>query len=335
MISHHTCTSGTLSTRSIVHHVSRIHKTPKNIYIPLTLSTPSPHRPNSTSAIRITHNTRVNGPSTTLPAPLVLPERAPSEKAVSFYFKLGKGYLTFYKTGLRNVWANFQASRTLRKQINTAASGSVGTAVSSGLISRSDFQLLVRSWHDSKRIPPFALVFMVCGEFTPLVVLFMSGVVPRTCRIPKQILADREAVEVVRRASFRELVTDAPRLEEEGQVGRLSREQLLHISRSLALYSRWWPEQLGIPTDGMLRRSIGKSLNYLEMDDELIERDGGVGQMEIEEVRMACVERGVDVLGKNDQQLRMLLRGWLWGKKRGPVTRLLLTRPSVWPKKDQ
>lgn len=199
-----------------------------------------------------------------------------------------------------------------------------------GLLTRSDFQLLVRSRRDVKRIPPFALVFLVCGEFTPLVVLFMSGVVPGTCWIPKQVQRAREVGEGRRRASFRELVVPLP--EGEVGVGGLRREQLVHVGRNLGLHSTWWPEAVGLPPDWLLRSRVEQRVEYLEMDDRLIRSDGGVGEMEMEEVRMALEERGLDVLGKNDQQLRGLLMAWLRAREKRPLLTLFLTRPSVWAK---
>jgi len=291
------------------------------------------YRYNSTSATRINHNQKVNGPVTTLPPPLVLPVRGPDQGTISYYYRFGSAYIAFYKTGFKNVWHNYKASRTLQRTVLDAkCGGSLQRAVHSGLLTRSDFQLLVRSWHDVKRIPAFALVFIACGEFTPLVVLFISGVVPRTCQIPKQVRGDREKVEVRRKASFRELVV-APPAEDVG-VGGLKREQLLHISRSLGLHSGWWPEGFGLPPDGLLKAKIKGRAEYLDMDDYLIESDGGVGEMEMEEVRMALEERGLDVLGKNDEQLKMLLRSWLWARAKRPVMTLFLTRPSVWANKE-
>jgi hypothetical protein len=72
-------------------------------------------------------------------------------------------------------------------------------------MSRADFLLLHRSARDISRLPLFALMLVVCGEFTPLVVPFLSGVVPHTCRIPSQVAADRRRVEQRRAASFRSL----------------------------------------------------------------------------------------------------------------------------------
>ncbi len=315
------------------------------------------HRTNTTTAVRINHNTRVNGPVSTLPAPLVLPTRAPDESFISFAFKRGKGCkslllpipstpssptpptqpkltspckidLQFYKTGLKNVYANHILARPLR-------------SLPTSSLTRSNFQLLHRSSHDVRRIPLFLLVFIICGEFTPFVVLFLSGVVPNTCKIPSQISKEREKLELRRKNSFRNLDTNLPAppkssssaSEHEkgnGKVEALNRHQLLHISNSLNLSSPLWPEALGLPPDSILRSRIRKRAEYLSTDDTLITRDGGVSQMEMEEVRRACEERGIDVLGRNDEILRGTLRKWMDARKTSSIEKLLLTRPSVW-----
>lgn len=58
----------------------------------------------------------------------------------------------------------------------------------------------------------------------------------------------------------------------------------------------------------MVRKRVYGRLRELELDDFAIERDGGVGMMEGEEVRMACEERGIDILGKGEMDLRGLLK---------------------------
>ena len=186
-------------------------------------------------------------------------------------------------------------------------------------------------------------------------VVFLSDVVPRTCKIPKQVMGAREKAETRRSVSFRSgLITassgtsspsssssssSAPSKPAGGQntshveeLANLGREEILHIGRSLGLFAAWW-ERLGLgPPVGLVRTRATRQLEYLDQDDFLIRKNGGVDAMEVEEVRFALEERGLDVLGKNDVQLKGLLKSWLREKERGPVTRLLLTRPSVWAK---
>ncbi|KAH0559762.1 hypothetical protein GP486_003725, partial [Trichoglossum hirsutum] len=235
--------------------------------------------------------------------------------------------LGFFKEGLRNVKKNYALSREITR--TKATRGRLKEAVEKGLLSRSDFQLLHRSAHDIKRVPIFALMLVVFGEFTPLVVVMVSGVVPWTCRIPKQILSDRVKLERRRETSFRNLEA-LPPVAAEMPLKSLGRNQLLHISVSLGLHSSLWPESMGLPPSVVLRRRIRRRMSYLEQDDLLIQRDGGVQAMSLEEIQMALAERGVDILGKSEAQLRSQLRSWLRARSKGPITALFLTRPSVW-----
>lgn len=275
-----------------------------------------------TSPASVQARNKVNGPQTTIPPPLDLPTRTPNQSTFPYLLALGKAYLSFYKTGVKNIYTNYTTARPIQQTVNTKYNGSVSAAIAGGSLTRSDFQLLVRNWHDVKRVPIFALVFLVCGEMTPLVVIALSGIVPWTCRIPKQIDSDRRKLETRRSKSFRELTTEPPT--EEG-VEKLARPQLVHISSSLGLSSRMWDWVGGLP-DSLLRSRLSRRLDYLKMDDFLISRNGGVMAMDIEEVRMACVDRGIDVLGRPDAKLRADLSAWLRSREKFPVERLLLTR---------
>jgi hypothetical protein len=50
---------------------------------------------------------------------------------------------------------------------------------------------------------------------------------------------------------------------------------------------------------------------FLEGDDMLLLKAGGVSKLDVEEVKMACVDRGIDVLSRKDGELRQLLGDWL------------------------
>lgn len=269
----------------------------------------------------------VNAPSSTLPAPLDLPVRKPDQSYFpSYLFALGKAYATFYKTGVKNIYYNHQASRLVQRRLDREYNGSLSTAISSNALSRSEFQLLNRNWHDIKRVPMFGLVFFICGEFTPLVVIALSNVVPWTCRIPKQVENDRRKLEERRSNSFRNLTLEPPT--QQG-VEKLQRQQLIHISWSLGLSSRIWDwiggQHPGLPS-GILRGKVQRRLEYLKLDDRLIRECGGVKEMEVEEVRMSCVERGINVLGRSEGDVRRDLGAWIKSAENVPLERLLLTR---------
>lgn len=288
------------------------------------------HATTSTSSLPYSPppQSRVNGPPSTLPPPLHLPDRQEYQSSTFRYLlATGKAYLKFYKTGTKAIWTNFKTSRPVQAELDKKYGGYLTRAIEDGFIDRYKFQLLTRTWHDVKRVPIFAVVFAVCGEFTPFVVIALSSVVPYVCRIPKQIEGDRKRVESRRAISFRNLTTDLPK-EHEG-VSDLQRMQLLHISWSLGLSSSAWDwlggQLPGLPTF-MLRRKVARAVHHIEMDDQLIKLGGGVQQINLEEMNIALVERGVDVLGKTETQVRAYLKAWIANREKISVERLLLTR---------
>ncbi|MCJ1310060.1 hypothetical protein MMC25_003721 [Agyrium rufum] len=380
-------------------------------------SSSSPSSSSTASATRIHFNPKINPPPTTLPPILVTPTRQPSQSAPSYYYSLGRAYLTFYKTGVRAIWTNHKASRAIMRALaqgrapssapastygraaspheqehehqqqrrnskshnsddksnsansaNDSSSGSPAakkrsytpsTALHAGLLTRAEYQLLRRSRRDIAKIPLFALILAVCGEFTPLVVLFLglNGVVPVTCRVPAQERKVLEQAEERRTASFRAGTTvddDGPVVGKgaDGTMDEvlrgLDRPILLHIGRSLGLYSGVWDRlesalggSVGIPT-GVLRKRVGYTLSYLADDDAGIRKFGGVDALSADEARIASEERGLDTLGKGEDEVRRCLGKWLAltrererererEKQQTAVSlRLLLRRPNAW-----
>ncbi|KAG9230318.1 hypothetical protein BJ875DRAFT_507396 [Amylocarpus encephaloides] len=286
----------------------------------------------------------LNGPLSTHPAPLTLPIRSEHPSTFKYLLTLGKAYATFYKSGVIKIYTNYKASVPLQSRLDRSHHSSLPLAISSHSLNRQEFQLLQRNWHDITRVPLFGLVFLICGEFTPLVVVALSGIVPWTCRIPRQINSDRGKLEKRRTMSFRNLTQAPPpsspsEMTDVETVRALSRMQLLHISWSLGLSSSIWDylggNLPGLPTF-VLRRRVEKRVEYLEMDDVLLGKDGKrVGELEEEELVLALVDRGVDVLGRGEDVMRGDLESWLRSRSQVPMASLMLTRPNTWPSKPK
>jgi hypothetical protein len=149
--------------------------------------------------------------SSTRPAKLETPEgpvlsddgKITVSARAKYLYALGRAYLTFYKTGLKNIWNNRKEYNEIKARLgrftleDAALYG--GQTVSESdpqripTITRREYQLCLRTTHDLGKLLPFGLVFLICGEFTPLVVLALgSRVVPYTCRIPRQQEKDRK-----------------------------------------------------------------------------------------------------------------------------------------------
>ncbi len=276
-------------------------------------------------------NNRVNPPSSTLPPLLELPQPDPSVSKPKHLIKTGLAYYRFYKTGVKAIWTNLNLTKEPQKLVDLDYKGAVYEAVKDRRFTRADYQVLLRSWHDVKRVPIFGLIFAVCGEFTPFVVVAIPNAVPYTCRIPAQVEGQRKQLEKRRMISFSNLKIS---FEDGMTVNGLDRAQLLHITWSLGLAGKVWDyiggTLPGLPT-WILRGKVAKRIEYIETDDRLIRRDGGVEDMIAEEVKIACSERGMDVVGKSEEENRMALEAWLKAAKKEGALKMLLTRQDDWP----
>ena len=274
----------------------------------------------------------LNPPPSTRPPILDLPTRLLDQPAYKYYFNVSRTYVKFYTTGLKYLYYNFQSSKSIAQRLESAT---YEEDLRNGLISRADWHLAKRQRADALRLPLFLLVFVVCGEFTPLVAIFFSGAVPRTLWVPKQVQKAREKSEARRSEVFRNPPPGLDIDRKEADPGLLPRAEVLHIGRSLGLYSSLW-DRIDLLPLWLIRRRAKKRMDFVELDDLTIRRDGGVEGLEAAEVWLAAEMRGLDVLGRKESDLRRDLSDWLLNRSRLArqdlsARRLYLTRPSAWP----
>jgi hypothetical protein len=238
----------------------------------------------------------INPPRSTLPPPLTLPTRG-NEGTFTYLFNLGRAYGRFYKDGIKAVWFNYKAARVLwkrLKEVGRVDSRHYTAAVHSGLISRSDYQVLRRNDHDIGKLPLFGVLVLIFGEWLPLLVPYIPNAVPTTCRIPKQQRQMQEKAEERRRRAFM-LGVSEPSAEQWSHqivrtdtvtesmwpsafdprwlhdiVIRLRPDQLYHLSCTLGLHKHIWDRLQLPPPSFFLRRAILKRLMYLAQDDLLL-----------------------------------------------------------------
>ncbi|KAF2166147.1 hypothetical protein M409DRAFT_66667 [Zasmidium cellare ATCC 36951] len=274
----------------------------------------------------------VNPPRSTRPPDLALPKRG-EENVALYYFRVGRAYGSFYWVGIKAVWFNFQATRLLKERIKKDAEGEEKKTGEEWLrlVKRSEFQLLERNSHDIGKLPLFGVLVALLGEWLPLLVPFMPGVVPGTCCFPKQLEGMRKKAEERRRRSFRQGISE-PSKEQISEISDatvaadwpmtgkdyaasklkgLRDDQLYHLSCALDLHNRMWDRVQLPPPSWLLRRGLSKRLAYLTKDDKLLTRDGGAPRLSSEEMIIACEQRGLDVLGKREEVLRNDLTWWL------------------------
>ncbi|KAI9685406.1 MAG: hypothetical protein M1822_004537 [Bathelium mastoideum] len=275
-------------------------------------------KPNqSTPLTHASLRSALNPPSTTLPAPLDTIDRGPSQSALSYYWQLGRAYAVFYKNGVLNTRANHKIARGLRQRPS-----------SSSRLTRAERILLRRSAHDVRRIPFFALLFLLAGEWLPLLVPFVPRLVPLTCRIPQQEAGMRARQSAWRRSALRELgepewesaLRDATQAGQ-GQ-GQVPGPRVLPLCRMFGLYSvklDWLVGALPAVSALLFKGRLERHLAFLRADDgELVEMAGRVGGVEQvvaalskEEKVRACEDRGMDVLGKQEEEVRGMLVNYL------------------------
>lgn len=297
---------------------------------------------------------RVNPPVSTLPAPISIPPRNKEQSYSSYLWGAGKTYLGFYKTGIKNVLGNRRLAAAVRHRLNSTQTPQLPPSPSDSkqnpqtfaqnlyakyVLTRAEFQLLRRSSHDMSRVPIFGVLFVILGEWLPVVAVLFTPLLPYTCRIPAQVLSERRVLERRRKRSFRgEIDGNVPVPTVKGgerevqEIDELSKPQLMHISRTLGRHLRLWDFTRGVlPPAAVLKSKVAWSLAYLDQDDALLLRDGGVEELSDEEVKIACQERGIDVLEKDVMLLRATLRRWVESRhgRTSPLPKLL-SRPEGW-----
>lgn len=284
--------------------------------------------------VKPTRSEMLNPPATTRPPQLTIPNREAFDSHWKYLFELGKGYLKFYKDGIRSVWTN---RRLLREKLERTPKDDRPSIFRPSYVprtfSRADWVLLWRTRHDMIRLPFFGLMLIVIGEMTVIVVALVEGVVPYPCRIPSQNFHSQRRAEVRRKLAF-------DQLEERYRGGVFDadmtpRAARSHVLRSLYLSGDIW-EYLRIVPPGMWQVKGKLRMAFLEGDDKNLVEDGGPTGLEGEELRIACTDRGIDILGKSETELKGWLGDWLRltaaedsAERRRRMTVLLLTRYVV------
>jgi hypothetical protein len=234
--------------------------------------------------------------SSTRPAILETPETPqphghdgaiPISVRLSYLYRLGKSYLSFYKTGLKNVWFNYKEYRKIKERLGSFPLNDVvkyGGKDGRPTISRREYQLYLRTRHDIRKLIPFGLILAICGEFTPLVVLFLgSAVVPSTCRIPKQVVKDRANL-----LKCYDSLGHEPGLQDSAAAHRSAfMEARVGYVRGLM------PSPRPLPLlHSLLRLRVRRRAEELVCDAILIRREGGLARLEPSEILQFAQQAG-------------------------------------------
>lgn len=279
----------------------------------------------------------LNPPATTRPPPLDLPTRDRQSSTFAHLYATGKAFLTFYKAGLKQIWTNTKLVRSLPSPASTHPEP------------RSLTLLRLRNTHDVRRLPLFAVLLLVCGEFTPLVVLLLPQIVPYTCRIPKQVRKLR-----VRAEERAAVARQEGKWRRESGVGTVvdGRDVMLEpdvelpiVARILGVVGQGW-DRIGWVPGALARSRVHRRWDFLVRDDEMIrEHENGVDALVEQEVQLACVDRAINTVDRDVSELRETLKRWLeltgGAGDEEARTRMewLVTRgeeewPEKWPSRD-
>lgn len=183
-------------------------------------------------------------------------------------------------------------------------------------LSRREYQTLLRTARDFPKLPLFVLVFCICFEFTPLVVLAFPQVLPGTCVIPSQGLKLLQT----RTSSVRELTKLAGETQPGHSAYHLKGDQLQAACKGLKLTASMIPINM-YPTSWLQSR-LEKHMQQVRADDILIAKSGGAWNMSLVELQLACLDRGIPVVSSEGAPysldwLRVSLFYWIVNYSRG------------------
>jgi len=281
----------------------------------------------------------LNPPDFTYAPELTVPARKADQGFISYMWKTGRSYLSFYKSGYRNVRQTSKLARSLREKAAKQAQKPI-----SDVLTRAEWQIVQRSRKDMLRLPAFGAIFLVFGEWTPLLVMYITPLIPEACRIPSQVSRDLAKTEEVRHKRQNMAAHNAMRLMAKDRRGagapmamptgfdssqgkvipeaeafrtvdplHLTHFELLLQSARYNCHSRIWDFLFITPPKFWLQRNVRKKYEYIRTDDRLIERDGGFQALDKRETERACIERGFDVIGKREEDVRRNLASWWKG----------------------
>ncbi|XPS91527.1 hypothetical protein M3J09_000943 [Ascochyta lentis] len=173
----------------------------------------TPPTSTTTTDALIKANDKLNPPSFTYAPELSVPARKAGQNYASYLFSCGKAYLTFYKTGISHTRQTLKLAKALRAKLAEQGKGVSKDVAGNGILSRSEWQVLRRSKRDLLRLPVMGFLILALGEWLPLVVIYLTPVIPEACRIPTQVERTLRKLESRRKDRLTRIAMDAQRLQ--------------------------------------------------------------------------------------------------------------------------
>ncbi|KAG0240731.1 LETM1-like protein-domain-containing protein [Mortierella sp. GBAus27b] len=227
------------------------------------------------------------------------------------FWRKGKEIAIQCKDGLKLLWVNKKIVKDLKR-----AEREEGY-----VLTRREFQLVLKTDQDVKRLVPFAIAFILAAEYIPLIIIFAPQLIPSTCVAPSQLESLRKKVHEKRsvmtekliRNNFREITKEglsnynsfikiSKTYGEAFDYQVIDREHLAYFCKFMGLS--------GFGPKFMLTKRLNKHMDYLKQDDLLIQRDG-INTLTFAELQLANEERGMRSLDVSKDHMEKSLAYWL------------------------
>ncbi|KAH6637770.1 hypothetical protein C7974DRAFT_390229 [Boeremia exigua] len=185
-------------------------------------SSPAKHAPApaALSPTPASTNDPLNPPPFTYPPDLSVPARKPGQAYIPYLFACGKAYIAFYKTGISHTRQTLKYAKSVRAKTGGQGRGVQSDAPGAGLLTRAEWQVARRSKRDLIRLPVMGFLILALGEWLPLIVVYLTPVVPEACRIPAQVARVLRLKEEGRRERLSRIATHALRLQSRDRTPR-------------------------------------------------------------------------------------------------------------------
>ncbi|ODQ64958.1 hypothetical protein NADFUDRAFT_46768 [Nadsonia fulvescens var. elongata DSM 6958] len=201
-------------------------------------------------------------------------------------------------------------------------------------LTRAEYNLILRTSHDIRKLPLFVLIFCIFFEFTPLVMRIFTSLNPQLCLTPGQTqreFASRSADIHALKSLSNKLYTGITLNKQLSRTAyNLSKSETRQLARVLKVVSR------SVPTvmypDWILQDRIEAKFKQIKADDILIGLYGGVWNLNMHELNLACLDRGIalsytipddskastkKMAQKSEEQLRVELFYWITNLSKG------------------
>ncbi|KAF9355847.1 hypothetical protein BGX34_010232 [Mortierella sp. NVP85] len=227
------------------------------------------------------------------------------------FFRKGKEIVIQCKDGVKQLWVNKRIVKDLKRAQKEEGH----------VLTRREFQLILKTDTDLKRLIPFGLVFVLATEYIPLIIIFAPQLIPSTCVAPSQLEGRRRKMHEKRSAmteklirlnrreitkegvaNYNSFITIAKTYGEAFDYKVIDRDHLGSFCRFMGLS--------GFGPKFMLRKRLDKHMTYLKQDDVLIQRDG-IDSLTFSELQLANEERGMRSLDVSKEHLEKSLAYWL------------------------